>query len=251
MIGDDSSRSDRSGGPASTGQVCSRTCNRRRTAEAHRGGSVTRDPRPGSAASTVCAAISDVRSTSSRGAPGGHTPSLMTSRRSRSARGRGRAGRRSTRPPVPAHGATTAQHSRRRGPRSHDPDAGSSTGIGLLGRSASATSASTCRGTPSSNGKYWGSSTDSFHGPTQPYGVRAPAAAGIAAGSAASQPGLGSSSASVRLRVGSVPSDARGEHAELPAQPVLLRRRPVGVQEVPLEQHGVGHRADLIQGTHR
>jgi hypothetical protein len=42
----------------------------------------------------------------------------------------------------------------------------------------------------------------------------------------------------------------RGEHAELPAEPVLLRRRPVGVEQVPLEQNGVGDRADLVQRVH-
>ena len=85
MIGDDSSRSDRSGGPASTGQVCS-DVQPSTNGWAHRGGSVAETHAPASAASTVCAAISDVRSTSSRGAPGGHTPSLITSRRSRCTR---------------------------------------------------------------------------------------------------------------------------------------------------------------------
>ena len=85
MIGDDSSRSDRSGGPASTGQVCS-DVHPSTNGCAHRGGSVVETHAPASAASTVCAAISDVRSTSSRGAPGGHTPSLITSRRSRCTR---------------------------------------------------------------------------------------------------------------------------------------------------------------------
>ena len=85
MIGDESSRSDRSAGPASTGQVCS-LVQSSTNGRAHCGGSVIEIQAPGSAASTVCAAISDVRSTSSRGAPGGQTPSLMTSSRSRCTR---------------------------------------------------------------------------------------------------------------------------------------------------------------------
>ncbi len=85
MIGDDSSRSARSGGPANNGQVCS-LWQSSTNGFAHRGGSVIERNAPGSAASTVCAAISEVRSTSSRGASGAHTPSLTTSRRSRCTR---------------------------------------------------------------------------------------------------------------------------------------------------------------------
>ena len=51
--------------------------------------------------------------------------------------------------------------------------------------------------------------------------------------------------------VGLVGEAGRGEHPELPAQPVLLRRGAVGVEQVALEQHGVGDRGDLVErGVH-
>ena len=51
--------------------------------------------------------------------------------------------------------------------------------------------------------------------------------------------------------VGFVGEALRREHPELPAQPVLLRRGTVGVEQVALEQHGVGDRGDLVErGVH-
>ncbi len=93
----------------------------------------------------------------------------------------------------------TGQHSRRNGPSSSR-DAGRSTGIvcSPARTSSSATVASICRGTPSSNGMYRGSST---------VGVRA-CSCRKRSRIRSTHPGLGSSSVSVRLRVGSVPSDS-------------------------------------------
>ena len=102
-------------------------------------------------------------------------------------------------------------------------------------------SASTCRGTPSSNGKYCGSSTQR--------GARLQLQESQPDPQHAARLGLQQHLGAAARGFGAV--GRRGEHAELPAQPVLLRRRPVGVQQVPLEQHGVGHRADLVQGTDR
>ena len=62
-----------------------------------------------------------------------------------------------------------------------------------------------------------------------------------AAGSGRLQQALGA----VAGRLGAVAG--RGEHAELPAQPVLLRRGAVGVEQVALEQHGVGDRGHRVQ----
>ena len=63
-------------------------------------------------------------------------------------------------------------------------------------------------------------------------------------------PGRGSSRHSVRLRGGlGEPLGRAGRHEdpELPAQRVLLRRRPVGVEQVALEQDGVGDRGDRVE----
>ena len=235
MIGDDSSRSDRSGGPASTGQVCS-DVHPSTNGCAHRGGSVIETHAP------ALGGEHGVRGDQRRAQhllarrPGGHDAVVDRRRAAAGARGRGRAGRRSTRPPARA----AAQHSRRKGPSSST-DAGSSTGIVLRQVVERHRRRRPAAARPPRTGSTAGRRRAGC----------GPAAAGTAAGSAARQPGLGSSSTSVRLRVGSGAVGRRGEHAELPAQPVLLRRRPVGVQEVPLEQHGVGDRADLIQGAHR
>ena len=82
MIGLESSRSERPSGPASTGQVC-RLSSARVAGRAHSGGSVADRNAPAVTATSVCAAMSDVRSATSRGAPSGQAESLTTSMRSR------------------------------------------------------------------------------------------------------------------------------------------------------------------------
>ena len=85
VIGELSSRSARPSGPASTGHECSHV-HSRTIGSAQRGWSTGETNVAPGACTTVWAAISEVRSTSARGARGGHAPSLTTSNRSRCTR---------------------------------------------------------------------------------------------------------------------------------------------------------------------
>ena len=103
-------------------------------------------------------------------------------------------------------------------------------------------------GTPSSHGTVPVVAVDELVDGPKPSprrGRTARAAAGTAVDGEAA-PGAGSSRHSVRERSGSPRREpGRDEHAELPAQPVLRRRGAVGVEQVALEEDGVGDAAGL------
>ena len=157
MIGDDSSRSVRSGGPGEHRPGVLVAAARRGAARPTRGGSVGERNAPGSAASRVCAAISDVRSASSRGAPVAAGGVVDDVEAQPVARRTGRAASAAETTIRPVSGQQRA-----------DVAAGDPVAVVLLGsrtpghaigsRRAGAAArrrantASTCRGTPSSNG---------------------------------------------------------------------------------------------------
>ena len=254
MIGEDSTRSLRSLGPASTGQVCSELTHSWATGSAHCGGSVSERNVPADAASMVCAAISDVPQHLLARRAG---RALAVVHRRRAAAGSTRYG--PGRSVADTHTGVTGQHSRRRAqptsrrgvadllglPRRGQPDRdgqlaceqvveASHRGVDLPRHALLEPQSSGCRRRPA---------------PDRCTG-RGPRRAGLEL----QEPQPDVQYAPRRGRrfqqhLGAVARWARcrrrsaGEHAELPAQPVLLRRRPVGVEQIALEQHGVGHRA--------
>ena len=127
---------------------------------------------------------------------------------------------------------------------------------GASARTSSATAASTWRGTPSSQA-VCGTPSTSRRSCSAPSGsTTAPA---LEAEEAQPQPqGRAGAGRRARTRCGWRTGSARGrprrrrdEDAELPAQRVLLRRRAVGVEQVALEQDGVGDRRRRRRGGRR